>query len=271
MTAHPVRLSARLFAGVAALLVVAGCGASRADSRETTQPRTPLATASSRAGIDAKPVHGKLPKSTTMATIDGAARGDGGQLGSTVVHPRAALTVYSRDGDPFAVLPTHQLGSPTWVPVIDRKRGWVRVLLPSRPNGSSGWIRTGKLRTAHTRSRILINIDDRTLTLLRDGTRVGRWPVAVGKKGTPTPRGRTFVLAAVIDSEQLKYTPILMPLGTHSATLDTFGGGPGTVAIHGWPDTSVFGHAVSHGCVRVPSAALDELRRVPLGSPVIIR
>jgi len=32
----------------------------------------------------------------------------------------------------------------------------------------------------------------------------------------------------------------------------------------------VFGHAVSHGCVRVPPAALRALSRIPLGSAVII-
>ena len=46
--------------------------------------------------------------------------------------------------------------------------------------------------------------------------------------------------------------------------------GPGTVGLHGWPDPAVFGHAVSNGCVRVPSAALRALSRTPLGSPVMI-
>jgi lipoprotein-anchoring transpeptidase ErfK/SrfK len=32
----------------------------------------------------------------------------------------------------------------------------------------------------------------------------------------------------------------------------------------------VFGNAVSHGCVRVPPAALRALSVVPLGSPVTI-
>ena len=66
------------------------------------------------------------------------------------------------------------------------------------------------------------------------------------------------------------YSPLILPLGTHSGTLTAFGGGPGTVALHGWPDLAVFGHAVSHGCVRVPAAALRVLSRVPLGSLVMI-
>ncbi|HEX3513443.1 MAG TPA: L,D-transpeptidase, partial [Trebonia sp.] len=32
----------------------------------------------------------------------------------------------------------------------------------------------------------------------------------------------------------------------------------------------VFGHPASHGCVRVPPAALHALAQIPLGTPVII-
>jgi len=93
--------------------------------------------------------------------------------------------------------------------------------------------------------------------------------VAEGAPGTPTPAGRTFILASLIP-KPVTYSPLILPLGTHSDTLTTFGGGPGTVGLHGWPDPSVFGHAVSHGCVRIPPAALRALSMVPLGSPVMI-
>ncbi len=59
-------------------------------------------------------------------------------------------------------------------------------------------------------------------------------------------------------------------LSRRGETLDTYGGGPGTVGVHGWPNPSVFGRAVSHGCVRVPAAALHVLSLVPLGSLVLI-
>ncbi|WP_261986737.1 L,D-transpeptidase [Actinomadura sp. HBU206391] len=45
------------------------------------------------------------------------------------------------------------------------------------------------------------------------------------------------------------YSPLILPVGAHSETLDTFGGGSGTVAFHGRPTTSVFGKAVTHGCI----------------------
>ena len=43
-----------------------------------------------------------------------------------------------------------------------------------------------------------------------------------------------------------------------------------TVGLHGWPDAAVFGHAVSHGRVRVPAAALRILSQISLGSSVMI-
>ena len=33
---------------------------------------------------------------------------------------------------------------------------------------------------------------------------------------------------------------------------------------------AVFGHAASHGCIRVPATALQALSRIPLGTPVMI-
>lgn len=81
--------------------------------------------------------------------------------------------------------------------------------------------------------------------------------------------GRTFLLGSIVDANQ-SFSPLILPLGSHSDTLDTYGGGPGTVALHGWPDASVFGSAISHGCVRVPADALEQLRQVPLGTLVIV-
>ena len=87
--------------------------------------------------------------------------------------------------------------------------------------------------------------------------------------GRPTPTGRTFVLGQITDEKQ-PFSPVILPLGSHSDTLDSYGGGPGTVALHGWTDPSVFGKSVSHGCVRVPDDALALLRTVPTGTPVMV-
>jgi lipoprotein-anchoring transpeptidase ErfK/SrfK len=168
-------------------------------------------------------------------------------------------------------LPATELGGPTWVPVVQSQPGWDRILLPTRPNRSTGWIYLGGggLRTAYTSYRVHIDLGTYRLTILDAGRSLGTWPVAEGAPGTPTPIGRTFVLASLVPLHST-YSPLILPLGAHSDTLSAFGGGPGTVGLHGWPDPAVFGHAVSHGCVRVPATALRALSRVPLGSPVMI-
>jgi lipoprotein-anchoring transpeptidase ErfK/SrfK len=188
-----------------------------------------------------------------------------------VLHPVATLMVYTRPGGPpAATLPATQLGSPTWVPVVQSQPGWDQVLLPTRPNRSTGWIYLGGgLRTAYSPYRVQINLVTRRLTLRDAGRSLGSWTVAEGAAGTPTPAGRTFLLASLAPRHPT-YSPLILPLGAHSDTLTTYGGGPGTIGLHGWPDPAVFGHAVSHGCVRVPPAALRALSRVPLGSPVMI-
>jgi lipoprotein-anchoring transpeptidase ErfK/SrfK len=214
----------------------------------------------------------KLPQATTYTTLNDlpkdsapSAKSDG-----TVVHPNDTVPVSTKPGAPaVAELPSTQLKGPTWVPVVESRPGWRRVLLPSRPNGVTGWIPDSGLKAARSSSAIEVDLGDRKLTLLRGGRPAGTWPVAVGAPKTPTPAGRTFLLASLAPAKPT-YSPLILPVGAHSATLDTFGGGPGTVAFHGWPSKSVFGKAVTHGCVRVPADALKQLSKVPLGTPVTI-
>ena len=192
-----------------------------------------------------------------------------GTTDGTVVHPRRVLPVYAAPGrKPFAKVTPKQMND-TWLPVIDQQDGWTQVLLPSRPNGSIGWVRTAQLVERHTPYVVRVHVGSRRMELVRDGETVGEWSVAVGAPATPTPTGRTFLLGSIVDEAQ-GFSPVILPLGTHSDTLDTYGGGPGTVALHGWTDPSVFGKAISHGCVRVPDDALEQLRDVPLGTLVII-
>jgi lipoprotein-anchoring transpeptidase ErfK/SrfK len=214
-----------------------------------------------------------LPQATTYASLRAIPRDPAPFANSdgTVVHPTATTPVSAHPGGPpVATLPVTQLGGPTWVPVVETRPGWQRVLLPSRPNGATGWIPAGGgLRQARSSHVVRVDLSARRLTILDSGRKAGTWSVAVGAARTPTPTGRTFMLASLAPAKAT-YSPLILPVGAHSATLDTFGGGPGTVAFHGWPTTSVFGRAITHGCVRVPADALKRLSRVPLGTPVLI-
>lgn len=211
-----------------------------------------------------------LPQSTTYTVVQGAPLDlaleptDG-----TVIHPQREVVVYAAPGGPaLARLGPHQIGE-TWLPVIDQQPGWLEVLLPSRPNSSAGWITDIALDRAVTPYLIRVHLRSLNMELFKGGQRLGGWTVGTGKQSAPTPSGRTFLLGSFSDTAQ-RYSPVILPLGTHSPTLDSFGGGPGTVAIHTWPTANVFGTRSSDGCIRVPKDALSLLTQVPLGTVVLI-
>jgi lipoprotein-anchoring transpeptidase ErfK/SrfK len=261
-------------AAAAALVVVSlsGCAGSAGSPAPTANSATqqyivpPVSVSAAQAA--------KLPQATTYATIPSAPT-DPARFAVTnglVVHPLAAQVVYAAPGKaPVAVLPATELGAPTWVPVVRTGAGWDQVLLPSRPDHITGWIYTAgaKLDTRHTSYLLRVNLAAHRLSVYNDGKLLGAWTVAIGAPGTPTPTGRTFLLALLAPPDPT-YSPLIVPLGTHSNALSTYGGGPGTVGIHGWPDSSVFGQSVSNGCVRVPATALQLVSTIPLGSLVVI-
>jgi lipoprotein-anchoring transpeptidase ErfK/SrfK len=269
---RPRRRAARSAAAVTALTaavaaLAAGCSGTPGPPHPAPPP-------------PAAPVHvpaallARLPAATTYGTTP-AAPTDPAPFApetGTVLHPDATRVVYTRPGGPpAATLPPTELGSPTWVPVIAAQPGWDQVLLPARPDRSTGWIYLGggALQAAYTPYQVRISLTARRLTILDAGHPLGTWTIADGTPATPTPAGRTFLLASLAPRHPT-YSPLIFPLGTHSDTLTTYGGGPGTVGLHGWPDPAVFGTAASHGCIRVPPAALNALTRIPLGTPVMI-
>lgn len=211
-----------------------------------------------------------LPESTTYTTVTGAPLDAGtAPTSGLVVHPVRTATVYDGvGGRAIAKIPPTQFGD-VWLPVIAQKTGWVQVMLPSKPNGSTGWLRADDTTAAKSPYTIAVHLRAKKLELRRGTDVAGTWTVGIGKASAPTPIGRTFLLGAFRDPKQ-KYSPVILPLGAHSPTLDTFGGGPGTVAIHTWPTDDVFGAATSDGCIRVPADALDHLTGVPLGTVVLI-
>jgi lipoprotein-anchoring transpeptidase ErfK/SrfK len=212
-----------------------------------------------------------LPKSTTYTVIDGAPL-DPGPLTATdgtVVHPQREVVVYAAPGGAaIARLGPQQIGD-TWLPVIAQQPGWLQVLLPSRPNSSTGWVTETALDRAVTPYLIRVHLRSLSMELFEGGQRLGTWTVGIGKESAPTPAGRTFLLGSFSDTAQ-RYSSVILPLGTHSPTLNSFGGGPGTVAIHTWPTANVFGTRSSDGCIRVPQDALHRLIQVPLGTLVLI-
>jgi lipoprotein-anchoring transpeptidase ErfK/SrfK len=143
---------------------------------------------------------------------------------------------------------------------------WLRVSLPMRPNGRTGWVPARSLETWRVHRRILVDLSSRTLRVVERGRTRLRTRVAVGKPGAETPVGRFYVTAAFRPKERF-YGSWALETSAYSRLSDWPGGG--VVGIHGTSRPSLLGQAVSHGCVRVSNTAAQALRRlVRPGTPV---
>jgi lipoprotein-anchoring transpeptidase ErfK/SrfK len=164
-------------------------------------------------------------------------------------------------------------GVRTVLPVVGRAAGgWIRVEIPGRPNGRTGWISSASTRASATPWHILVETGARRVLVYRDGRVVMTFPAVVGKPSTPTPVGTFFVEEAVRLSPSDVGAPFALALSARSNVLQEFEGGPGQIALHGVANVGgVPGTAVSHGCVRLTAAAMGWLvSRIGPGVPVTI-
>jgi hypothetical protein len=193
------------------------------------------------------------------------------------LHPARKLAVYDAPGGrPRAFLPKEISGVEVTVPIVERRPGWVAVLLPS-VNRRIGWLPESSktepwtVRTVH--DQLVLRRSAHELTWLRDGVRQGGWTVATGAKATPTPLGRTFVLGRTTPHGSIYAGLDALVLGAVPDDKAAVAPGlqDGHTALHGWYRSSVFGHSISNGCIRVPSAGLKTLLdRIPSGATVVV-
>ncbi len=152
---------------------------------------------------------------------------------------------------------------------------WLRVRLPIRPNGATGWLQEDNVEVRRLRYRIEISRKLHKLSLLRDGQRIGSTRVVIGAASTPTPAGQFAVLEVVRQPKGSVLGPWALHLTAHSNVLDNYGGGPGRVALHGRSGALLndpLGTSRSHGCIRMPNAFVARLQKVAVeGTPVVIR
>jgi lipoprotein-anchoring transpeptidase ErfK/SrfK len=168
-------------------------------------------------------------------------------------------------------------GVRTVLPVLDRKTRadgsrWLRVMLPGRPNGRTGWISRSYTRDGLTAWRLRIDLSQRRVTVFRSGRVARRFRAVVGKPSTPTPRGRFFVEETVRLRANLVGAPFALALSARSNVLQEYNGGPGQIALHGLGNVGgVPGTAASHGCLRLKRRPISWLAaRIGPGVPVTI-
>ncbi len=149
---------------------------------------------------------------------------------------------------------------------------WVQVYLPRRPNGATGWIRTGAARFLLNPYRVTIELRRHRLTVWKRKRVYLRSAAGVGRAMTPTPTGLYYVTGLIRPpNPRGVYGPYVYRTSAFSTVLTRFAGGPGQVGIHGTNTPRRLGIDVSHGCIRIRNAHIRKLARVlPLGTPILI-
>lgn len=150
--------------------------------------------------------------------------------------------------------------------------GWAQVELPIRPNGSTGWIPTSAATFTETAYSVTVNLEAYTVSVYKAGQLVLTTPAAVGKPSTPTPAGHTYLWELIRpDNPEGAYGPYIFGLAWFSDAYSVFNGGDAQIGIHGQDEPWSIGHAVSHGCIRLPNDMITKLAgMLPLGTPVTI-
>ena len=218
----------------------------------TTTTVHPPASSSGRSGAGA--VRGSSP-STLVATLS------------------ASIPRYASPGGPAdGTVPASWYGAPSALPVIAQDNGYLEVRLAQRPDGSTAWIGSTSVRLSSTPYRIVIDLATERLMLYKLGRIVMSAPAGIGTTAAPTPTGDFFV-AFYAKAPTPAWGPFVIVTSGHSRAIsDWEDSGDAIMAIHGplgsGPEIGTTGARVSHGCVRLHDAALEQLAVVPPGSPV---
>lgn len=161
------------------------------------------------------------------------------------------------------------IGQETPLLVTATVPGWYQVLLPIKPNDTTGWVAASDVQEEVTGDFLLATLSAFRIDHYVGGKLKESFPVAVGAAATPTPTG-LFYLWAIQADPGPPYDPVIFALSAFSTTLTNWPLG-GIVGIHGWDDPSVEGHAVSNGCLRLhPGDAARLQSELQLGVPVRI-
>jgi lipoprotein-anchoring transpeptidase ErfK/SrfK len=146
------------------------------------------------------------------------------------------------------------------------------VQIPKRPNGVTAWVPADQVAVAKVRTRILVDLSEKRVTLYRSGRRVLTATAAIGSAATPTPTGSFYVNQRLIPTDPSgPFGPGAVGISAFSDVLTGWTQG-GPIAIHGTNAPWSIGKAVSNGCIRLPNATLRRVFAQALsGTPVLIR
>jgi lipoprotein-anchoring transpeptidase ErfK/SrfK len=287
------RRSRRFLAPVALVLalVAAACSQSSAgdgykfSAEQLSRPSTttallpatdaPATPETPKAATETEIATAKVPEIQVMTQKPG-----GG--GNPAVVKASALPPIPRDGYASAgarKTPTgYAFTNPTYFQnplvfvVLERDGEWLHVMLPTRPNGQTGWIKAADVNLSRTTYRMELNLASTTLKVFNGNDLFVETKVVIGKPSSKTPLG-TFYLNEKVKSDNPAgaYGPWILSTNGYSEDLNEFDGGLPVVAFHGTNQPQLLGQSVSNGCIRMPNDVVTKLAdTLPAGTPIQI-
>jgi lipoprotein-anchoring transpeptidase ErfK/SrfK len=149
---------------------------------------------------------------------------------------------------------------------------WIKVALPKRPNGVSGWVAASALGVLHiARGRLVVRRSKLRATLYNGaGHAVWSAPVGIGRPSLPTPAGHFYVREKLRAIGSPIYGPYALGTSAYAPTLTDWPGG-GVVGIHGTNEPGLIPGRPSHGCMRLRNADITRLwHMISVGTPIAI-
>jgi lipoprotein-anchoring transpeptidase ErfK/SrfK len=153
--------------------------------------------------------------------------------------------------------------------VVENHGEWLEVMVPTRPNQQTGWIRSSDVNLSTTRWHGEVNVVNNTLQVWNGDELVFDTGTVDGAARSPTPLGRFYVNEIVMGTPTGSYGSYAFSTNAYSNDLEQFDGGLPVFAVHGTSNPGQIGSDISNGCVRIPNEVIEQMAtQVPAGTPI---
>ena len=227
--------------------------------------------------VERDPVETAAPRRATTTTV--------GPTTTTV--PPPVVPVSTELASPMGEIPAYEspggrqmgtvgkwYGYPMTMPILEERAGWLRIMMPERPNGLTAWVQATQVTRSTSAFRMVLKLSETRVYVYKDGYEIWSAPVGIGKDRTRTPTGSYFV-AVVEKPGPAGYGPIVLDLNAHSEDIQSWqGSGDAITAFHGpFGSEEILragGGKVSNGCIRMLPEDQIKMEGIPVGTPVDI-
>jgi hypothetical protein len=195
-------------------------------------------------------------------------------VSTELASPNGEIPAYDAPGGKQIGEAGYFYGFPMTMPILEERDGWLRIMMPERPNGLTAWVQADQVTRSTTAWRMVLKLSETRVRVYKDGYEVWSAPVGIGKDSTRTPTGSFFVI--VIERNLGHgYGPIVVNLSAHSEDIRSWqGAGDAITAFHGPFGAEELiragGGKVSNGCIRMLPEDQIKMEGIPLGTPVDI-